>query len=127
MAKLVADGATIHCSMGSSPSSLRVVRPFSVDEHALATVADHAPAVNIMPFGMCRSTANPQVITATAAAQGVLTPQPCVPATSAPWSGGSPHVTIADQAAITESSTCSCQWAGTVSVASAGNTRASDD
>jgi hypothetical protein len=128
MATLVADGATLQCSMGLAPGMLHATeRPLAVDGRPLATVADHAPVVNIASFGMCRSTSNPQVIAATSAAQGVLTPQPCVPVTSSPWTGGSAHLSYDNQAALTSSSTCDCQWAGSISVKDPGNTRASDD
>ena len=37
---------------------------------------------------MCISPANPVVAAATTAALGVLTPQPCIPITIAPWLPG---------------------------------------
>ncbi len=52
-----------------------------------ANIMDHKPMMNIMPFGMCTSLANPTVASATSAAMGVLTP---IPATSSPWIVGSP-------------------------------------
>ena len=53
-----------------------------------ATIMDYAPLVNILPFGMCSSLANPSVASATAAALGVLTPMPCIPVIPAPWVPG---------------------------------------
>ncbi|MDR1268431.1 MAG: DUF4280 domain-containing protein, partial [Planctomycetaceae bacterium] len=59
-----------------------------------ATILDNKPIVNLATFGVCSSLANPMVAVATAAALGVLTPMPCIPATVAPWAPGSPTVLI---------------------------------
>ena len=45
----------------------------SGEEQPMATIMDMKPMVNIAPFGMCQSQANPQVAAATAAAMGVRT------------------------------------------------------
>ena len=77
-------GATLQCSFGVAPSTL-VVLPVNrvlCEGPLAANIMDHVPLVNIMPFGMCTSPANPQVAAATAAALGVPTPMPCVPATA---------------------------------------------
>src|SRR5260370_39169608 len=88
--KLVVSGAKLKCSQGTSPSSLTVLPGIAdAKDNPLATVNDYKPMVNIAAFGMCQTQANPQVAAATAAAQGVLTPQPCIPVTTAPWSPGS--------------------------------------
>jgi hypothetical protein len=122
MSKLVVDGASLQCSHGTTPAALTVLPtgPATGDERPMATVMDHLPIVNIAPFGMCNSPANPQVAAATAAAQGVLTPQPCVPVTSAPWSPGSPVVTLNDVKALTADSKCLCAWSGTLEVTAPG-------
>ena len=124
MGKLVVSGAKLQCSMGASPGSLTVLPTNKVSgvDVAAATVDDHQPNVNIASFGMCQSPSNPQVAAATAAAMGVLTPQPCVPVTTAPWTPGSTTVTIASKAALTADCTCSCQWAGTIQITDAGQT-----
>ncbi len=69
-----------------------------------------------MPFGMCKSSANPQVAAATAAAQGVLTPMPCMPVVNAPWTPGTPGLTVLEQTALSADSTCQCAWTGTIEV-----------
>jgi hypothetical protein len=122
MAKLVVQGAKLSCSMGTSPASLSVLPANMVDGDSspAATIQDMKPNVNIASFGMCQSPSNPQVAAATAAAQGVLTPQPCVPMTTAPWTPGSQSVTIADEAALSDSSQCMCQWAGQIQITDAG-------
>jgi len=118
----VVNGAELACSFGASPSSL-VVLPINrsvIANQPQATIQDHIPMVNIMPFGMCMSPSNPQVAAATAAALGVLTPQPCIPATTSPWTPGAPTVTIANLIALDNISTCSCMWAGVITITDAG-------
>ncbi len=88
MPNQVCMGATMQCSFGLAPSSLVVLPTNKVftDQVPDANIMDHVPMVNIMPFGMCMSLANPEVAAATAMALGVLTPMPCIPNTRvAPW------------------------------------------
>jgi hypothetical protein len=81
-----------------------------------ANIMDHIPMVNIMPFGVCSSIANPMVAAATAAAMGVLTPMPCIPATAAPWVPGAPTVLIGNMPALDSVSKCMCSFGGVISV-----------
>ncbi len=87
-----------------------------------ATVDDFAAMANISPFGMCTTQANPQVAAATTAAQGVLTPQPCVPVTTSPWSPGATTSTISGRPALVASDKASCAWTGSIEVADPGST-----
>ena len=118
MPKLVTNGAKLKCSEGMAPSSLTVLpaNGTSGDEQPAATVMDFQPMVNIAPFGMCKTQANPQVAAATSAANGVLTPQPCIPVTTAPWSPGSKLVTINQLKALTSDSKCNCNWTGSIEI-----------
>jgi hypothetical protein len=118
----VVNTAQLMCSFGMAPSNL-VVLPINrvlCNDQPSATIMDHIPMVNIMPFGMCTSIANPEVASATAAALGVLTPMPCIPATATPWTPGSPTVLIAGQPALDNVSTCMCMWAGVITVIDPG-------
>jgi hypothetical protein len=110
-------GAMMQCSMGMAPSSL-VPTPKTVmtSNMVAANILDHIPIVNIPPFGMCQSPSNPMVAAATAAAMGVLTPMPCVPATPAPWAPGSPTVLVTGAPALNDSSKLMCMWAGVISI-----------
>lgn len=122
MGQLVCMGASLQCSFGAAPSSL-VVTPENMTNATgkpAATIMDHVPFKNIAPFGMCSSLSNPQVAAATSAALGVLTPQPCVPATSAPWAPGSATVMIRNKPALNNSSKLMCNWAGVISINFAG-------
>jgi hypothetical protein len=118
----VVNGAQLMCSFGAAPSSL-VVLPANREQcgnQFAANIMDHVPMTNIMPFGVCMSLANPQVAAATSAALGVLTPQPCIPATASPWVPGAPTVMLANQPALDNTSTCMCNWAGVITVANPG-------
>lgn len=124
MAIQVCMGATLQCSFGAAPSSL-VVLPANrtLTTTPAATIMDHAPLVNILPFGMCSSPANPTVAAATAAALGVLTPMPCVPATAAPWVVGAPTVIIGKMPALNNTSKLICNWGGVIQVVNPGQTK----
>lgn len=117
-------GATLQCSFGAAPSSL-VVLPANrvLTTTPAATIMDNAPLVNIMPFGMCSSLANPTVAAATSAALGVLTPMPCVPVTPAPWVVGAPTVLIGNMPALNNSSKLMCTWGGVIQIVVPGQTK----
>lgn len=115
-------GATLQCSFGAAPSTL-VVLPMNkviTSKMPAANIMDHKPMVNILPFGMCSSTANPMVIAATAAALGVLTPMPCIPVTPAPWMPGAPTVMLGNMPSLQNSSKLMCIWAGVIQVIAPG-------
>jgi hypothetical protein len=121
----VVNGAMMMCSFGMAPSTL-IVLPINrtmVGGVPAANIMDYIPIVNIPPFGMCMSLANPTVASATSAALGVLTPMPCVPVTTAPWAPGSPTVPIANMPALNNTSTCMCTWAGVITISQPGQTQ----
>jgi hypothetical protein len=105
----VYSGALLHCPYGAAPSRLLVTanRPANVD--------DGRALVNVMPFGMCCSLANPAVASATAAALGVLTSMPCTPATLR-WDGGSSTERSGGVAALHPGSTLRCGWQGRITI-----------
>src|ERR1700686_1405259 len=122
MAMQVCMGATMMCTMGMAPSSLVVLPTNRVmtDEVPDANIMDYIPMVNIMPFGMCMSPANPMVAAATAAALGVLTPMPCIPNTLAPWVPGAPTVLLGNQPTLDNVSQLMCIWGGVITFTDAG-------
>jgi len=118
----VVNTAQLMCSMGMAPSPLVVIpinRVFSGNQPA-ANIMDHKPMLNILPFGLCRSPANPVVAAATAAALGVLTPMPCIPATPAPWVPGAVTVLLANAPSLDNTCKLNCMWAGVISVMAPG-------
>jgi len=118
----VCNGAMMMCSFGMAPSSL-VVLPINrtlTNQQPDANIMDHIPLVNIMPFGACFSLANPTVASATAAALGVLTPMPCIPATMSPWVPGELTVLLGNQPALDNISMLMCNWAGVITFITPG-------
>jgi len=110
-------GGVMMCTFGMAPSSIvPTPKPIMTSNMVAANIMDHKPLMNIPPFGMCMSLANPTVAAATAAALGVLTPMPCIPNTPAPWLPGSPTVLLQNFPALNESSKLMCIWAGVISI-----------
>lgn len=122
MAPTVTAMAILQCSFGLAPATLNVLPEsrVTIGGRPAATIMDSKPNVNIQPFGMCTSLANPTVASATAAALGVLTPMPCVPNTPAPWVPGSPTALIGGKPALNATSKCMCIWGGVISIVSPG-------
>jgi Domain of unknown function (DUF4280) len=121
----VALGANLMCSFGMAPSSLVVIpdKRTLVENKPMATIMDNKPFVNILPFGLCTSLANPITAAQTAAALGVLTPGTCTPVIPAPWVPGSPTALVGNQPALTNASTCICAYGGVITIAFPGTTR----
>lgn len=121
MATLASMGATTQCSFGVAPSTL-IVLPVNrvLQSLPMANIMDNKPFVNILPFGMCNSMANPVVAAATAAKLGVFTPMPCIPVTPAPWVPGMPTVLIGNMPALDMNSKCMCAYGGVISILSPG-------
>ncbi|MDD2620809.1 MAG: DUF4280 domain-containing protein [Syntrophomonadaceae bacterium] len=122
MGNQVCNGAMMQCSFGVAPSTLTVlpVNRVMVSNMPAANIMDNVAFVNILPFGMCNSLANPAVASATSAAMGVLTPMPCTPVTPAPWAPGSPQVLIANMPALNNSSKLMCAYGGVIQITMPG-------
>jgi len=114
--------AQMMCSFGMAPSNL-IVLPINrvmTNQMPDANIMDHIPMVNIMPFGMCTTPSNPVVASATAAALGVLTPMPCIPATTTPWVAGAPTVMLGNQPTLDNISILNCMWGGVITFVTPG-------
>lgn len=118
----VTNGAQLMCTFGVAPSVYNVLpaKQVMAGNMPAATIMDTAPMVNVMPFGVCTSIANPTVASATAAALGVLTPMPCIPAPAGPWVPGSSTVLVGNLPACSQGSTLNCAYGGVISVVSPG-------
>jgi len=122
MPNLVCATAQITCTFGTAPSVLNVlpVKRVMTCNFPAATIMDHIPMVNILPFVMCTSLANPMVAAATTAAFGVLTPMPCIPVTTSPWILGKPTILIGNTPAIDNTCKCMCNWGGCIQFSTPG-------
>ena len=121
-------GATIKCSFGMIPSSLMILPTNrTITTLPAANIMDNKPFLNILPFGMCQSLANPMVAAATAAAFGVLTPMPCIPCIVAPWiPGGKICCMIGNMPALNNSGKCMCNWGGMIEILAPGQFKVQD-
>ena len=121
MAMHTCTGAMMQCSFGMAPSTFNATPKMVMTSNmAAGNIMDNVPIMNIPPFGMCQSMANPTVAAATAAALGVLTPMPCVPVIPAPWAPGAPTVLVANMPALNNTSKLMCAWAGVIQFTAPG-------
>lgn len=120
MAEFLTSGCVLKCSFGAAPAPFNTLpvpgKPAFMEGLDGALMTDIVPLLNIPTFGMCRSLANPEVAAATAAAQGTLTPMPCVPVIPAPWAPPSPVVSSNGVPLATVQSKAFCAWGGVISV-----------
>ena len=118
----VTTGAMMTCTFGLTPCPLVVLpaRTVLLSGRPKANITDFAPIVNIASFGMCSAPTNPTVIAATAAAMGVFTPMPCIPAIVSPWIPGYPQVLVQGMPALTSESRNMCMWLGQISFTNDG-------
>ena len=117
----VVAGAACLCTMGTAPGQVNPTNQMTirVGGKPVATIADAAPMTNVTPCGMCTSLANPAVASATAAAMGVLTPQPCVPAPVGAWICAG-TVRMGGKPVLTTDGKLTCSYGGTISITNPG-------
>ncbi|MDR1267674.1 MAG: DUF4280 domain-containing protein [Holosporales bacterium] len=118
----VVQGALCCCSMGLAPTSLNFLPASCVfcAGPPVGTVMDAVPFLNVLPFGLCMSLANPITAAATTAALGVLTPTPCTLALIPPWIPGNPRALVGACPALTNDSRLFCSFGGVISIAFSG-------
>lgn len=116
-------GAKIMCSFGTGPGTLIAIpkgQPVMMENKIAATVMDHLPFANILPFPTCIAPTNP-------AGMGkvpVPTPGPCIPVTTSPWVPPSPTTKINGNQALCMGATLQCvAWAGVITIIDPGTTK----
>ncbi len=110
-------GAIAQCPMGVAPTPLAFL-PGTLLETAgpIGQIPDCIPFLNIVPFGVCKSLANPITAALTAAAFGVLTPGPCIPTPAGTWLPVKPNVLGAKGPVITSDSMIICAYGGCIKI-----------
>lgn len=119
----VVSGASIGCTMGLGSGTLNATSQVTIlfNGGTVATKND-VGAQNLGPCGMCTSMGNPTVASATAAALGVLTPQPCTPMAGGPWQA-SGKTKVGGDFPITNESTLTCSYGGSIFITNTGQTK----
>lgn len=122
MGIIAVTGATLMCTCGMAPGTLNATTAPTVltGGKPTATIKDCAPGANIAPMGLCTSLANPAVASATAAALGILTPQPCMPVPVGTWTPVAPQISVCSTPCLMQGSTLQCAYAGTISILNPG-------
>lgn len=117
MSTKVCAGAMLKCSCGVAPSVLNVI-PHGVltEDKPAATIMDNALLVNIPPFGLCNSPANPAVAAAIVASGGTVTQAPCAFVPASPWMPGAVKTLIGGVPALTGSCKLMCIFAGAIEI-----------
>lgn len=125
MSELVAATGTATCTMGTAPAPVKVTSQTKVlaGGKPAATIQDCQGVANVGPFGMCNSLANPAVASATAAALGVLTPQPCMPVPAGSWIPTKPKVLVGGKPCLTSDCKLMCAYAGSISMTNPGQVK----
>ena len=126
MGQLVVTGATAVCSFGKVPATITSTSQAAVmvEGKPAATIQDAQPIVNVSSFGMCTSLLNPQVAAATAAALGVLTPQPCQLVCAGAWIPTKPTVLVGGKPCLTSDCSMVCaNGAGNIKITFAGQAK----
>ena len=126
MGQLVVTGATAVCSFGTVPATITATSQAAVmvEGKPAATIQDAQPIVNVSSFGRCTSLLNPQVAAATAAALGVLTPQPCQLVCAGAWIPTKPTVLVGGKPCLTSDCSMVCaNGAGNIKITFAGQAK----
>lgn len=113
------------CPFGTAPGTLNVTSQMTVlaEGKPIATITDTGFPVNIAGFGMCSSMANPQVAAATAAALGVLTPQPCAMVPAGTWMPAAAKVLAGNKPCFCNDAKLMCAYGGSISVCAPGQSK----
>ena len=121
MGAVAACGAMAQCPMGAAPAPVIFLPGTALAPTGpLGMIADCIPFMNIIPFGVCMSLANPSTAALTAAALGVLTPGPCLPTPAGTWLPTEPSALGIRGPVITADSMLICAFGGCIKLSIPG-------
>ena len=111
-------GAIAQCPFGAAPTPLTFLPTSMImgKSGPMGTIIDCVPFMNIIPFGVCMSIANPVTAALTAAAFGVLTPGPCLPVPAGTWLPAKPTVLSKMGPLISSDSMLICAYGGVIKI-----------
>ncbi|WP_124065061.1 DUF4280 domain-containing protein [Clostridium sp. E02] len=103
----VKEGAVLKCSLGTTTSQLKVPKGHGacIQGKNQATVADHIPNENIMPFGMCTKNV-PSV--------------PCNPSITLKWINGKKDHQLQGEMALINTCMVPCMQGGIIKIDQSG-------
>ena len=126
MGLLAVTGAQLMCPFGTASGVFHASAKPTVflQGKCAGTIKDTAATVNIAPFGMCNSLANPMVASATVAALGVLTPQPCTPVVAGTWTPVNSKILVGGAPCLGQDAVCICSnGMGTIRITNPGQSK----
>jgi hypothetical protein len=104
---VVVHGATLKCSESDTMSFLKARdMKMEVDGRYIATVKDHKPDENIIPFGLCK---HPN-----------WKDKPCEPITPSRWKPGEASVKFSRERVLDDKSKCKCDVGGIIEIVDSG-------
>ena len=107
-------GSIRMCGMGLIPSPALPLPSNVLTVEPSVSMVDIIPFANVVPFGLCISLLNPEVLAATIAALGVLIPMPCIPIPIMPFTPAAYNVLRDGIPVATEVSFTMCLWMGPI-------------
>lgn len=112
-----ANGSLLSCPFGMAPGVLTVLPKMVMGPTGpLGTCMDCIPFLNISPFVMCKSLANPTTAALTASHFGVLTPGPCIPVPAGMWIPIKPNLISTPSPVLDNSSILMCAFGGAIKI-----------
>lgn len=116
-AKVVVNGAILKCNKGNTTSTLKITseKKITINANTIAVITETVPIKNIESFGMCSSTANPEVQNIIAQTKGATKEYACTPKSIGKWTNGVPFF-MGEEKVVSDKSTCNCTWGGEISI-----------